>query len=500
MSSTTSSVPISAKAFSEVEQPDYYLDQNLQVVETKEDTNKEPRKFKLFNRNCKNFIIAIIMLAIVFILAIVFAITSSKLVNDPIRNGLKIEKLSNHKFNHLNAIRTNLIDKSSPTTSIGDWNLVFSDEFETDGRTFGEFEDQFFTGMDLHYQATNDLEYYLPQMITTNNSSLEIKFDRLNYSGFSYISGMLQSWNKLCFNKQARIEVSAKLPPVEFGLWPAIWSLGNLARPGYLASTDGVWPYTYNECDLGITPNQSTTNKDMSYLPGQKLSKCTCFGEDHPKLGVGRGAPEIDIIEGLFEYNQTWGVQTLQVAPFDEWWRPDYDYIGIENNNETIVREDVGTIYQESISLATKLDLNKFTKFTMEYQSMEYENSYVKFEIDDKPTFQINGSALHSNEFIGFRQISKEPMSLIFNLGLSHIWNSELNETKLDLPAILYIDYIRIYQKQLDLTCDPPEYPTNSYINSHVNAYTNPNLLTWKEAGFSFPRNSFIDDCKSPIF
>ena len=33
-------------------------------------------------------------------------------------------------------------------------------------------------------------------------------------------------------------------------------------------------------------------------MPGQRLNKCTCPGELHPNRGVGRGAPEIDVIEG----------------------------------------------------------------------------------------------------------------------------------------------------------------------------------------------------------
>ena len=41
----------------------------------------------------------------------------------------------------------------------------------------------------------------------------------------------------------------------------------------------------------------------LSYLPGQKLSRCTCPGEDHPGpkhsdgTYVGRSAPEIDVFE-----------------------------------------------------------------------------------------------------------------------------------------------------------------------------------------------------------
>jgi hypothetical protein len=93
--------------------------------------------------------------------------------------------------------------------------------------------------------------------------------------------------------------------------------MGNLGRAGYGASLDGMWPYTYDACDVGTLPNQTlnglpvaaTVNGDkardgaLSYLPGQRLSRCTCEGESHPGpkrsdgTFVGRAAPEIDIFE-----------------------------------------------------------------------------------------------------------------------------------------------------------------------------------------------------------
>ena len=93
--------------------------------------------------------------------------------------------------------------------------------------------------------------------------------------------------------------------------------MGNLGRAGYGASLDGLWPYSYDSCDVGTLPNQTlnglpvtaTVNGDpsrggaLSYLPGQRLSRCTCKGESHPGpkhsdgTFVGRAAPEIDIFE-----------------------------------------------------------------------------------------------------------------------------------------------------------------------------------------------------------
>ena len=78
------------------------------------------------------------------------------------------------------------------------------------------------------------------------------------------------------------------------------------------------WPYSYDACDVGTAPNQTLNglplaaltsgdqtyfNGSLSYLPGQRLSRCTCAGESHPGpkhsdgTFVGRSAPEIDVFE-----------------------------------------------------------------------------------------------------------------------------------------------------------------------------------------------------------
>lgn len=53
--------------------------------------------------------------------------------------------------------------------------------------------------MDLHYEATKDLQYYDPDALTTKEGYLEIKFDKHRTHDLDYRSGMLQSWNQLCF-------------------------------------------------------------------------------------------------------------------------------------------------------------------------------------------------------------------------------------------------------------------------------------------------------------
>jgi len=131
--------------------------------------------------------------------------------------------------------------------------------------------------------------------------------------------------------------LSPPLPPRSHPQTPQAYTLGNLARAGYGATEEGVFPYSYNSCDVGISPNQTnndgitpaaaTTDGDpnangvLSYLRGQKLSTCPCRGEDHPNPTSsirGRGAPQVDILN-VQTTAKTGGEisQTLRFAPMN---------------------------------------------------------------------------------------------------------------------------------------------------------------------------------------
>ena len=237
----------------------------------------------------------------------------------------------------LKNIRKALIDPDTPSSALtkkapdgSTLKLVFSDEFNTNGRTFYPGDDPYFQAMDLWYGVTQDLEWYDPDAVTTNEGVLELRFDAFQNHGLNYRSGMVQSWNQMCFTG-GMLEASISLPGRgdTVGFWPGFWAMGNLGRPGYAATTDGMWPYSYHDkCDLGITANQSQSD-GISYLPGMRLPACTCDGEDHPTPGNSRSAPEIDVIEASVtplgtSQNMIGAVsQSCQLAPFDIWYQPD---------------------------------------------------------------------------------------------------------------------------------------------------------------------------------
>ncbi|KAK4999679.1 beta-glucan synthesis-associated protein [Elasticomyces elasticus] len=418
----------------------------------------------------------------------------------------------NHKkYPLMSNIRTGLIDPDTPKSAMtrksvdGDtMKLVFSDEFNAQNRTFYPGDDPFWFGFDGWYGATQDLEWYDPDAINTGDGTLQLQLDAFPNHNLQFRSGMLNSWNQLCF-KGGAFEVSVSLPGPAgvHGLWPGAWTMGNLGRPGYLATTDGLWPYTYNTCDTGITPNQSMPD-GTSRLPGQKLPSCTCAGEDHPSPGTGRGAPEIDILE----VSGDWGgmgvgvaTQSYQVAPFDIFYYPNYNFMETPDYSTSFVNTYTGGPYQQAVSTTSMLnnswyDGNMYQKYAFEYTPGSTSKSEVAWFVGDGMTMRFDARAIGPNGNIGQRLVSEEPMSLILNLGISNSW-VDINWAALKFPTVYRIDYVRWYQKEGEsmVTCDPPGYETTQYIKNHPAAYQNPNFTHWSDAGYNWPKNKLMSKC-----
>ncbi|KAF9234999.1 glycoside hydrolase family 16 protein [Melanogaster broomeanus] len=390
--------------------------------------------------------------------------------------------------------------------------LVFSDEFNVEGRSFYPGDDPYWEAPNLHYWGTGDLEWYDPAAVTTKNGALEItlsKEDPATNHNLTYRSGMF------CFTG-GLIEASVILPGSNnvTGLWPAVWTMGNLGRAGFGASFGGfaaTWGHLPNQTYPGTQlPLAATVDGDpgydnvlgtiQSYLPGQRLSACTCPGESHPGPVrtngdyVGRSAPEIDIFElpltTAFGKNLSKVSQSAQWAPFNAayQWLNTTDNLIIYDPNITVLNSYHGGAYQQTTSgLSTtnqdcyELDEGCYSVYGFEYVP-GFENAYITWISDSKRVWTVMAGGLGPDPLteIDARPIPQEPMYIIANLGFSLNFG-DIDFTELQLPTTMTVDYIRVYQpaNAKNIGCDPPNFPTASYIEKYKEAYTNFNLTGW---------------------
>ncbi|KAM0754664.1 beta-glucan synthesis-associated [Meredithblackwellia eburnea MCA 4105] len=420
-----------------------------------------------------------------------------------------------------------LIDATTPTDAYSrtgfdgnEYHLVFSDEFNTDGRTFWPGDDPWWEAVDLHYWQTKDLEWYDPDAIITKGGNLEITLSEEPINGLNFRSGMLQSWNKFCFTG-GYIEVNVSLPgtPTAQGFWPGAWTQGNLGRAGYGGANDGVWPYSYDACDVGTLPNQTWPNGtdpyaakhsgstdyggELSWLPGQRMSACTCPQDaaEHPgpNVNVGRGAPEIDIIEAQIDKSGVIGSasQSIQIAPFDAGytWLNTTPYTLTWDTTKSIQNQWHGSVYQESMSINTQTDTTSYegagySTFGFEYQTGG--DGHITWAMNGTQTWQLNADAMgpNSETQISQRLVSEEPMYIVLNLAISLSFQQP-EWGKLTFPGVYRVDYVRVYQTgETKIGCDPDDHPTSKYIQNHPDLYMNPNITVFSDSNYTYPRNS----------
>lgn len=497
------------------------VDDDLHNPQPGDDTTLKPRLRELLSPRQLSSLIGLIVLVIglLCILILLPVLSFGGEVNyaypydtgvPPVEIAEAWQYVNDIKYPLFQNIRTGLIDPHTPQSAMTrksfdgeDLQLVFSDEFGTPNRTFYPGDDPFWTSPDIWYGATQDLEWYDPDAVTTGEGTLMIRLDQFVQHDLAYRSGMLNSWNQVCM-KGGALEVSVSLPGPggAAGLWPGIWTMGNLGRPGYKASTEGLWPYTYNSCDAGITPNQSSTD-GISFLPGQRLPSCTCSGEDHPTPGTGRGAPEIDVFEGSADPSLHLGLitQSYQVAPYDIWYQPNYDHMTIPNFNTTQMNGYCGGPFQQAVSAQTELnnkwyDGIEYQTYGFEYSPGSLSKGKITWFVGKDVSFSMTGNAVGPNGNVQARPISEEPMSMVLNLGFSTAWTG-INYNELKFPTTMRVDYVRWYQKpgEESVTCDPPGYETTDYIKRHPDAYHNANLTLWDQTGYGWPKHRLNHDC-----
>ncbi|KAJ7847747.1 beta-glucan synthesis-associated [Mycena olivaceomarginata] len=448
--------------------------------------------------------------------------------------------------------------------------LVFSDEFEMDGRSFYPGDDPYWEAVDLHYWQTGNLEWYgashlLPSLlycegpqgsldpsaVYTKGGALELNLSKVDdpstNHNLSYKGGMLSTWNKFCFTG-GLIVANVMLPGMNnvFGLWPAVWTM-RVALPTQNTNANGILPgaisaaqatarrltacgrtstthATSAPCRIkpstGAPPaalhsgddNGETTFGELSFLPGQRLSRCTCPGESHPGpihsdgTYVGRSAPEIDILEAQIGGPDGAHVgqvsQSAQWAPFNKAydWNNSTDNMFIADSSLSHQNSFSGGVFQQATSVVSTTNQGCYQLLDQCYavQGFEYVpgygDAYITWITDNKVswTLKADGVGADLDTGIAARPITDEPMYIIANLGISHAFGF-VDFEHLVFPSIMRIDWVRVYQHpdKINIGCDTPEKPTSAYINTYIEAYTNPLLTTWEDDYHQpIPKNS----------
>ena len=153
------------------------------------------------------------------------------------------------KFNNLYSSTLLFLFVISTFSHAQNWNLIWSDEFNTNGNVNQEkwfHQTQLPNGYSWY---NNELQHYTDEIENTyvSDGTLKIVAIKENYTdqGYTkpYTSARLNS--KFAFT-YGKVEVKAKLPTGQ-GTWPAIWTLGkNITEPGSYWTNEGFgttgWP------------------------------------------------------------------------------------------------------------------------------------------------------------------------------------------------------------------------------------------------------------------
>lgn len=108
-----------------------------------------------------------------------------------------------------------------------DWELIWSDEFDSNELNTGKWSFQYGTGAGdgLSGWGNAELQYYTdrPENVFVENGNLHIVAKEEDYGGMDYTSARLRSINNGDW-RYGRFEIRAKLPEGQ-GIWPAIWMM-----------------------------------------------------------------------------------------------------------------------------------------------------------------------------------------------------------------------------------------------------------------------------------
>lgn len=174
--------------------------------------------------------------------------------------------------------------------------------------------------------------------------------------------------------------------------------------------------------------------------------------------------------------------QSFQIAPFD--WEYNYN----NGSGATTIYDDSLTKFntykggplQEAVSAVTYVqDANYVEEGGYGVYGYEYwsdpdhvDDGYISWVSEGKESWKITSQSIGPNDeaMVSQRLIPEEPMYAIINLGIAPGFQAQ-DFMHLEFPATMYVDYVRIYQREgieNGVTCDPPNRPTVQYIDEYV--------------------------------
>jgi len=197
-----------------------------------------------------------------------------------------------------------------------------------------------------------------------------------------------------------------------------------------------MWPYSYDTCDLGTFPNQTTAGGSpqaavtgasdgttLSYMPGQRLSACTCPGSDHPGPSVtdGRGVPEIDILEAQIDVSVFHGQvsQSFQCAPYNYHYQFDNSSTTIFDASQTSYNTYKGGVYQQAVSAVTYVSDDNYNgqgyapyAYEWHFDQNKRSNGYITWYSSGVPSWTMAAAAIGADSTVQIseRLVPEEPM------------------------------------------------------------------------------------------
>ena len=121
------------------------------------------------------------------------------------------------------------------------------------------------------------------------------------------------------------------------------------------------------------------------------------------------------------------------MAPFDLFYQPDPEYMAIYDPTITTLNSYQGGPFQQALSGVTVLNNDWYEGKAYQTYGFEYSpgaTGYVEWQVADEPVWKVDARSLRPNGNIGQRVIPKEPMSIIFNVGMG--------------TSFAYIDFVEI--------------------------------------------------------